>query len=263
MPNAAPSAPANPFAGQPTPTGGVFAGVNFNNTNWANYPGFFPNTAGVGYGAALPAYPRVSAIPSWLPSEGGSQLQTELEEVPSAFSTSGFDKASEDQQSRVLTTALDAGNNAATEYANKARQQGGSGMGAGLIKAEAGVAGENTAGQIALQRAQFDASQREKAATLSSQIANNLGNLRDSYIKTLTNYATSEDSISENYYSKMLGGPGSSTTAHPGPESVIGGGIGHENDFLTFGPGGNINTGTNSFQNQPNQLPSWLTTGRG
>jgi hypothetical protein len=180
------------------------------NTNWWDNPNTFKGFSGGGVttdpsgtstatAGSNPAYARVSSIPTWLPRLNTGELSTEYSNIGKNFDTSGFDVASKGNESRVLTTALNAGNNAATEYANRARQSGGSGMGAGLIKAEAGVGAQKSAGEIALQREQFDASQREKAAGLASQIATTLGNLRDSYLKTIVNYATSEDDVSARF----------------------------------------------------------------
>ena len=175
---------------------------------------------GFGGGFSAPAYPRVSAVPSWLPGEGAGPLQSALAGVPGAFSSAGFDAASQAEQGRVLTQGLSAANNAAMEYANKARQSGGSGLGAGLLKAEGAVSARSAAGDIALKQQEFDASQREKAATLSSQIANNLGDLRQNYLKSIIGYATSEDQISADYYSKALGsGSGSGSGGRNLPSS--------------------------------------------
>jgi hypothetical protein len=162
------------------------------------------NPGGGSISGSGPAYDRVSSIPAWLPREGTDQLMDQYNQVASQFDTKGYDDASEGQQSRLLTTALNAGNNAATDYANRARQAGGSGMGAGLIKAQATVGARKAAGEMELDRQKFDASQREKAAGLSSQIATTLGSLRDSYLKTLVSYATSEDATAASFKSNQM-----------------------------------------------------------
>lgn len=167
-------------------------------------PGVSMGGISFGGSGSGPAYDRVSSIPAWLPREGTQQLMDQYNQVASQFDTKGYDDASEGQQSRLLTTALNAGNNAATDYANRARQAGGSGMGAGLIKAEATVGARKAAGEMELERQKFDASQREKAAGLSSQIATTLGTLRDSYLKTLVSYATSEDATAASFKSNQL-----------------------------------------------------------
>lgn len=151
-----------------------------------------------------PAYDRVTSIPDWLPKERAGELESEYGKIGERFDTSAFDRESEGQQSRLLTTALNAGNNAATEYANRARQSGGSGMGAGLVKALASVGARKSAGELALEQQKFDASQREKAAGLAGQIATTLGTLRDSYLRTIVDYATKEDSISAELKGKQI-----------------------------------------------------------
>lgn len=143
-----------------------------------------------------PAYAQVSSVPSWLPQERTGELESEYRNIPQNFSHSEFDTASKNQQSRVLTTSLNAGNAAAADYSNRARQAGGSGLAAGLIKAQAQVGAQSTAGAMELDRQRFDASQREKAATQAGQIAQTLGTLRDSYLKSIVSYATQEDAIS-------------------------------------------------------------------
>lgn len=153
--------------------------------------------------STTPAYDRVSAIPSWLPPADIHELVDEYQRTGEMFSSSDYDAANQGQQSRILTTALNAGNAAATEYANKARQSGGSGMGAGLIKAQATVGARKVAGDMELERQKFDASQREKAAGHAAQIAQTLGQLRQSYLQTIVDYATREDSTSADFKSKM------------------------------------------------------------
>lgn len=166
-------------------------------------------TANGGYlnvaGYNIPAYERVTSIPDWLPTQGANEqeLTDQYRNTNQAFDTSAFDQASGAQQSRVLTTAMNAGNNAAADYANRARQAGGSGMGAGLVKAEAMTGARATAGNMELDRQKFDASQREAAATHATQIATTLGTLRDSYLKSLVQYSTSEDATMADYTYKM------------------------------------------------------------
>jgi uncharacterized membrane-anchored protein YhcB (DUF1043 family) len=174
--------------------------IDRSSTDWwktaINNPGF---SASISH----PAYDRVSAIPSWLPPSDMHELSDQYSQTGEMFKTGDYDAASQGQQSRVLTTALNAGNNAAQEYANKARQAGGSGMGSGLIKAQAAVGAQRASGEIELERQKFDASQREKAAGHAAQIATTLGQLRDSYLKTIVDYATKSDSTSADFTAKM------------------------------------------------------------
>lgn len=143
--------------------------------------------------SSAPAYDRVKAIPDWLPKIDDQRLVDTYNQVRDAFDPSAYERESNQQQSRILTAGLNAGANAAANYANRARQAGGSGMGAELIKAQGAVGAQRTAGDLALQREQFAASQREKAIKTQTDIAKTLGDLRSSYLNSIVQYATTED----------------------------------------------------------------------
>jgi len=118
------------------------------------------------------------------------ELAAEYRNTGRAFSSSDYNVASRDQQSRVLTTATNSANAAAADYSNRARQAGGSGMGAGLIKAQAVTGARATAGAMELDRAKYETEQRERAAGHAAGIARDLGKLRTDYLSTLTAAAT-------------------------------------------------------------------------
>lgn len=189
------------------------------------------------YGQTVPAYERVTSIPSWLPSQGANEreLMDQYRGTNAAFDTGAYDQASEAQQSRLLTSALNSGNNAATEYANRARQQGGSALGAGLVKAQAQTSARTAAGGMEMERQKFDASQRAAAATHASQIATTLGTLRDSYLKSLVNYATSEDATMAQYTAKMRELDASRRDRQPRLPFSVGTGLGRDSSDFTFG----------------------------
>lgn len=161
-----------------------FSNFQFGGSNY-NGSGASPNNS---------PYPD-RRLPSWMPTMNAmtGELQDQYGRVNAAFNTSDYDKASTETQANILTTGLNAGGNAATAYANKARQAGGSGLGAGLVKAEGAVAGRRASGDIALEQAKYDIQQREGAATQAAQIAGQLGDLRNRYLSSLVGYATSED----------------------------------------------------------------------
>lgn len=228
-----------------------------NLTDWWKDPNFHGGISG-STSSTTPAYERVSSIPAWLPSLNTGELSQQYRDIPKSFDTNPFDVSSKDQESRVLTTALNAGNNAATEYSNRARQSGGSGLGAGLVKAEASVGARKSAGEMALDREKFDASQREKAAGLASQIASTLGNLRDSYLKSIVDYATKEDSISADYKAKMaaIDSTNRNSTTNKSWTATIPNSMGLSSGLNTSAS--NVGTGqflTPSSVNTPNQ--SW------
>lgn len=202
--------------------------------------GFSSTTASNTYN--IPAYDRVTSLPSWMPTEqqNEQQLMEQYRGTNQAYDTSAYDQASEAQQSRTLTSALNAGNNAAADYSNRARQAGGSGLGAGLVKAEASVGAQSSAGQMKLDQAKFDAEQRTAAATHATQIATTLGTLRDSYLKSLVSYATSEDATMAEYTSKMAaldqtgGGSGGNSFNPLVPPAAQIGGTPSSNNGLSF-----------------------------
>lgn len=135
-------------------------------------------------------------LPSWLPNSPDAitpELADEYKKVGDAFSTAEFDKLASNAQAQDLTTGLNQANAAAAEYAAKVRQQGGSGAGSGVVKAQGQAKALSTAQQEKLDVAKFDMQQREAAASQSAQIASTLSGLRSDYLRTLTGYAASED----------------------------------------------------------------------
>lgn len=201
-------------------------------------------------------------LPSWLPSSGSQirELQTEYGNVNSNFDTSAYDSAASAMQGHIASAAMTGANNAATEYANRARQAGGSGAGAGLVKAEAQVGAQRTIGESKLEVAKYDIAQREAAAGQAAQIASTIGSLRDSYLKSLVSYTTSEDQISADFYTKnraldQSGGRGGGGGASWNAFIPSGQGI------ATAGPGTAYNpyTGQNSTSSNPGAGTSWST----
>jgi len=146
-----------------------------------------------------PAYDRVTSIPGWLPRERAGELEEQYRRTNELFDTEPFRRSNEAQQTRILTTAMNAGNNAAAEYANRSRQAGGNALGAGLMKAQTQVGARSEAGKLDLEKEKFIADQREKAATHATTIARTLGELRSSYLNSIVNYATNTDSTNANY----------------------------------------------------------------
>lgn len=174
-------------------------------------------------------------LPSWMPTMSGmtGELQNEYGRVRQDFSTEGYDTTSTRQEQNTLSAGLNAGNNAAAAYANKARQAGGSGLGAGVVKAESVVAGRRAAGDIALQREQYDIQQREAAATQAANIASTLGDLRNRYLSSLVTYTTNEDRISAEFANRNRG----SGSGGPSPMGGfnMGSGLGEGSSAFNFG----------------------------
>lgn len=205
-------------------------------------------------------------LPSWLPSSGSQirELQTEYGNVANNFDTSAYDTAASAMQGHIASTAMSAANNAATEYANRARQAGGSGAGAGLVRAEAQVGAQKAIGESKLDVAKFDLAQREAAASQAAQIASTIGDLRSRYLNSLVSYTTSEDQIAADFYTRNRALDQSDPNNRRG-----GGGAGTSwNAFIpsgqgiaTAGPGTAYNpyTGQNSVSSNPNAGTPWST----
>jgi hypothetical protein len=156
-----------------------------NLAEWYNNPAFTSSSGGgIATSQSGPAYARVSGAPSWFPTiaDNTAELRGQYADTGRAFSTSEFDRGSKQQQSRLLTSSLNAGQNAAAEYANRARQAGGSAEGAGLVKAEAQTSARMQAGEQEMKRLKFDADQRAAAAAHSVTIANSLATMRQDYL---------------------------------------------------------------------------------
>lgn len=177
------------------------------NLNFSAAGGNSSNIFGGGY--ATGSNPMVGPypdrkLPSWIPTSGQNlaELQSQYANTGAAFNTSDYDKAAATMQGHVAATAMNAANNAATEYANRTRQAGGSAAGAGLIKAEGQVGAQKTIGDSKVEAAKYDIAQREAAAGHAAQIATSLGQLRQSYLQSLVSYTTSEDQTAADLYAK-------------------------------------------------------------
>lgn len=219
-------------------------------------------TTGQSY-SATGGFHHVTSLPSWMPTQGANeaQLMEQYRGTNAAYDTNPYDVASQRLQANLLTSSLNAGTNAARDYSNRARQSGASGMGAGLVKAEAQVGARATAGGMELERQRFDASQREAAATHATQIATTLGQLRDSYLRSLVTYATSEDATNAQYQTAANARRDASGRGGSDLHYTTGTGLGRGSSEFSFGSN---QEATNFFQqNQGTQTafgyvpPSW------
>lgn len=117
-----------------------------------------------------------------------SELMNEYGKVDSNFDTSKFDTAAENEYGNITTQAEKGATSAAAEYTARARQSGGSAEGAGLVKAEAQVAGRSTVADYRLKQMQYDIAQKEAGANLAADISSKLGSLRLGYLQNLTGF---------------------------------------------------------------------------
>ncbi len=136
-------------------------------------------------------------MPSWLntnPDSNISELLAEYGNVGSEYDqmSQAQNKAYNDSIGYTIGAGTQAAGNAATEYANRAAQSGGSALGAGVVKAQAMMPTLKAANDLRLQGVNQAAETKQKGLDLSSQIAQTIGNLRQSYLGTLANYADSQ-----------------------------------------------------------------------
>lgn len=92
-----------------------------------------------------------------------------------------------------LSMGGQAANNAAKEYSAREAQAGGTGAGAGVVKAQAlmSVLGQNA--NLKLQSANSVANIQKEGLSLSAQIAQQMAALRQNYAQTLATYVTNKN----------------------------------------------------------------------
>lgn len=142
-------------------------------------------------------------MPDWLSTNADDNLGELLDtyaKIPGAFDPSGQVKARNDAIAYNTTSGGQAANNAATEFSNRAAQSGASQLGAGVVKAQAmmPVLAQNAA--LKTDAADVAAKSHQQAATLASQIAGTIGELRQGYLATLTGYAQGQQNFALNKY---------------------------------------------------------------
>lgn len=143
------------------------------------------------------------ALPPWL--AGGadkniSELLQTYSSIPAAFDPTGQIKARNNAIAYNTSAGGQAANNAATEFANRASQSGGSALGAGVVKAQAlmPVLAENAS--LKGQAADIAAKAHQDAASLAASVAATIGGLRDSYLKTLTSFSQGQQELQLSKY---------------------------------------------------------------
>jgi hypothetical protein len=213
-----------------------------------NYTGPSPDPMGMSPVQSSPQYQQVTSIPGWLPRERTQELEDQYRNTNARFDTSAYDAGNRAQQSRTLTSASNSANAAAAEYANRARQAGGSGLGAGLVRAQAVTGAREIAGKMELERLQHDSEQREHAANYAATIANQLSTIRNQYLQSIVNYATTTDRTNADFVSTQHRTDTEAATAaarlaaeHPRVNTggiggwTVGTGLGRGSSQFTFG----------------------------
>jgi len=134
-------------------------------------------------------------LPSWMstnPDQNLGELLQSYAGVGAAFDPTGQVQARNDAIGYNTSAGGQAANNAATEYANRAAQSGGSSLGAGVVKAQAMLPVMQQNAALKTDAADVAAKSHQQAVSLSSQIASTIGQLRNSYLQSITGYATDQ-----------------------------------------------------------------------
>jgi hypothetical protein len=136
-------------------------------------------------------------MPSWLntnPDSNLSELLAQYGSTGAAYDSMGQaqNKAYNDSIGYTVGAGSQAANNAANEYVNRAAQSGGSALGAGAVKAQAMMPTYKAANDLRVEGVNKAAETQQKGLDLSAQIAKTIGDLRNSYLGTLAQYADSQ-----------------------------------------------------------------------
>lgn len=152
--------------------------------------------------AGVPGINKIE-MPSWLstdPSGSIGELMQSYAGIPAAFDPSGQVAARNAAIGYNTSAGTQAANNAATEYSNRAAQSGASGLGAGAVKAQAMMPVLSQNAKLKTEAADVAAKAHQDAASLASQIAGTIGQLRTSYLSTLTGYAQGQQQLALDKY---------------------------------------------------------------
>lgn len=174
--------------------------LNYQNSAPAATKSAASNISATAPGVNPSSVPNINSIqmPSWLSTNPDSNLQELLQtyaSIPSAYSPAAQESAYNSAIGYNTTAGNQAANNAATAYSNSAAQSGGSQLGAGAVKAQALLPVLSQNAQLKVQSANTAAQDYQSAATLAAQVANNIDQLRTSYLGTLTSYAQSQQQM--------------------------------------------------------------------
>lgn len=158
--------------------------------------------AGLSSNANIPGINQIT-MPSWLstnPNANLSELTSVYAAIPAAFDPTAQVAARNNAIGYNTSAGNQAANNAGTQYANQAAQSGASGLGAGTVRAQnlMPVLQQNAA--LKTDAADVAAKSYQAAATLASQVAGTIGQLRTSYLQTLTGYAQGQQQLALDTY---------------------------------------------------------------
>lgn len=159
-------------------------------------------TNAISAGASIPGINAVE-MPSWLsmnPNDNLGELLSSYAGIGAAFDPTEQVNARNAAIGYNTTAGTQAANNAATEYSNRAAQSGASQLGGGAVKAQALMPMFSQNAALKIDAADTAAKAHQAGATLASQIAGTIGELRTSYLNTLTGYAQGQQNLALEQY---------------------------------------------------------------
>lgn len=166
-------------------------------------PGTVKSTAAASSGVAnIPGINQVQ-LPSWMstnPDANMSELLNTYSGIGAAFDPTAQVNARNAQIANNTSQGNQAANNAANEYSARAEQSGASGLGAGAVKAQSLMPVMSQNAQLRTDAADVAAKAHQDAISLASQVAGTIGQLRNSYLSSLTSYATGQQTLALNTY---------------------------------------------------------------
>lgn len=158
--------------------------------------------SGLSSSASIPGINQVQ-LPSWLSGSADTNLK-ELTDtyagISTAFDPSAQVAARNNQIGYNTSAGNQAANNAATDYSNRAAQSGASGLGAGAVKAQSLMPVLSQNAQLKTDAADVAAKAHQDATSLAAQVAGTIGQLRTSYLNSLTQYATGQQQLALSQY---------------------------------------------------------------
>lgn len=149
--------------------------------------------------------PGINSIemPSWLQGGADSQMGELLGTyagIGAAFDPTQQVAARNNAIGYNTSAGTQAANNAATEYSNRASQSGASGMGAGVVKAQAMMPMFSQNAALKIDAADTAAKAHREGTALASQIASTIADLRTSYLSTMTGYGLGQQNLALDKY---------------------------------------------------------------
>ena len=157
------------------------------------------NSTPLGSAAGASAASSNFNFPTWLQpgsDQATQQLQSTFDKIPQAFNV--------DNQVNSLNASIASqsdlsqrqASQTGAEYANRALLSGGSALGAGAVAAQAMLPTLSSNAQLKAQAAGIQSQASQSAIALASQVAGQIGTLRNNYLNNLIGY---QDNSQKNY----------------------------------------------------------------